>query len=550
MNVQQKALKKVTVTPPDPKYTQKDIRKQHLRVVPYCRVSTGSEEQQTSFTAQMEYYTQRIADTEGWMMVRLYADEGITGTSTKKRTQFNKMIRDAEKGKIDLVITKSVSRFCRNTLDGLEYIRRLKKCGVGVYFEKENTNTLYMANEMILTFLMSQAQAESESMSTNIQWGHRARFKQGIVHYNFSNFLGYRRGDDGEPEIDEEEAPTVRRIFARYLMGQSVGQICRDLTADGCKTARGGTQWSDHTVRAILENEKYMGDAILQKTFTLDLFSRQQVKNEGQLPKYYVENAHVPIIDRATFRKVQEELARRSSLRKTSSKAKTEQGKHSGKYVLSGLVVCSECGSPYRRITYMPDGQKRFVWRCLNRIEHGKRICKHSTTVDELELQAAVTAALNEMFRQREARETLADCVATALAGTGDNTSLPAVEAKLRALQEEQMNLFRLAANAGPENTEYDDRMIQVNAAMMELTARKTELGREGGADPVYNSRVQSITGILEQTDSAITGFDDGLVFQMVSRVTVLDRERVSVRFKDGTELEQAVEHIDRSASA
>lgn len=198
----------------------------------------------------------------------------------------------------------------------------------------------------------------------------------------------------------------------------------------------------------------------------------------------------------------------------------------------------------------MPDGQKRFVWRCLNRIEHGKRICKHSTTVDELELQAAVTAALNEMFRQREARETLADCVATALAGTGDNTSLPAVEAKLRALQEEQMNLFRLAANAGPENTEYDDRMIQVNAAMMELTARKTELEREGGADPVYNSRVQSITGILEQTDSAITGFDDGLVFQMVSRVTVLDRERVSVRFKDGTELEQAVEHIDRSASA
>ncbi len=254
MNAAVKALKKVTVTPADPKYTQKDIRKQHLRVAPYCRVSTGSEEQQTSFTAQKEYYTQRIADTEGWTLVRLYADEGITGTSTKKRTQFNKMIRDAEKGKIDLVITKSVSRFCRNTLDGLEYIRRLKKCGVGVYFEKENTNTLYMANEMILTFLMSQAQAESESMSTNIQWGHRARFKQGIVHYNFSNFLGYRRGGDGEPEIDEGEAPTVRRIFARYLMGQSVAQISRELTADGCKTARGGTKWSDHTVRAILEN--------------------------------------------------------------------------------------------------------------------------------------------------------------------------------------------------------------------------------------------------------------------------------------------------------
>ena len=194
MNVQQKAPKKVTITPADPKYTQKDIRKQHLRVAPYCRVSTGREEQQTSFTAQMEYDTQRIADTEGWTMVRLYADEGITGTSTKKRAQFNKMIRDAEKGKIDLIITKSVSRFCRNTLDGLEYIRRLKKCGVGVYFEKENTNTLYMDNEMILTFMMSQAQAESESLSTNIKWGFRKHFADGVVYYHYRRPAGLPQG--------------------------------------------------------------------------------------------------------------------------------------------------------------------------------------------------------------------------------------------------------------------------------------------------------------------------------------------------------------------
>ena len=549
MNVQPKAPKKVTVTPPDPKYTQKDIRKQHLRVAPYCRVSTGSEEQQTSFTAQMQYYTQRIADTEGWTMVRLYADEGITGTSTKKRTQFNKMIRDAEKGKIDLVITKSVSRFCRNTLDGLEYIRRLKKCGVGVYFEKENTNTLYMANEMILTFLMSQAQAESESMSTNIQWGHRARFKQGIVHYNFSNFLGYRRGEDGEPEIDEEEAPTVRRIFARYLMGQSVGQICRDLTADGCKTARGGTQWSDHTVRHILQNEKYMGDAILQKTFTLDLFSRQQVKNEGQLPKYYVENAHPAIIDRATFQRVQEEMARRSSLRKTSDKAKTEQGKYSGKYALGGLLVCGECGSPYRRVTYMPHGNKRYVWRCINRLEHGKKICKCAPTLEEPDIHAAVTAAMNELFRQQAARQALADCVAAALAGTGDGTSLPAVEARLRALQEEQLRLFRMAAEAGPENTEYDDRIAEVTAAMSALLARKGKLEREGGADAECDSRVRVITATLEAADSSIGEFEDGTVRQLVSSIRVLDRERLSIRFKDGTEIEQIIECVGRASA-
>ena len=549
MSIQRKTPRKVTVTPPDPKYTEQDIRKQHLRVAPYCRVSTGNEEQLTSFTAQMEYYTQRIAETEGWTMARMYADKGISGTSAKRRPEFLKMIRDAEQGKIDLVITKSVSRFCRNTLDGLEYVRRLKRCGVGVYFEKDHTNTLTMDNEMILTFLMSQAQSESESMSTNIKWGFRKRFQDGVVYYHYGTLLGYRRGPDGGPEIDPEEAAVVRRIFARCLMGQSFQQICDGLMADGVRTAQGDEKWYGSTVKSILQNEKYVGDAVLQKTFTEDLFDRRQVKNEGQLPKYYVHNAHPAIIDRAAFQRVQEELARRSSLRKTSSKARTEQGKHSGKYVLSGLLVCSECGSPYRRITYMPDGQKRFVWRCLNRIEHGRRICKHSATMEERELQAAVTAALNEMFRQRSARETLAQCVAAALAGTGDGNSLPNLESQLRALQGRQMELLQLAMG-DTRNTGFDEELIRINAAITELLTRKTKLEREGGADPVYDGRVQAITGVLERTDSAITEFDDGIVFQMISRVTVLDKERVSVRFKDGTEIEQAVEYRKRRDTA
>lgn len=549
MSIQRKAPRKVTVTLPDPKYTEKDIRKQHLRVAPYCRVSTGNEEQLTSFTAQMEYYTQRIAETEGWTMARMYADKGISGTSAKRRPEFLKMIRDAEQGKIDLVITKSVSRFCRNTLDGLEYVRRLKRCGVGVYFEKDHTNTLTMDNEMILTFLMSQAQSESESMSTSIKWGFRKRFQDGVVYYHYGTLLGYRRGPDGGPEIDPEEAAVVRRIFARCLMGQSFQQICESLMAEGVKTARGDEKWYGSTVKSILQNEKYVGDAVLQKTFTEDLFDRRQVKNEGQLPKYYVHDAHPAIIDRAAFQRVQEELARRSSLRKTSSKAKTEQGRHSGKFALSGLLACSECGSPYRRVTYMPDGQKRFVWRCLNRIEHGRRICKHSATMEERELQAAVTAALNEMFRQRSARETLAQCVAAALAGTGDDSSLPNLESQLRALQGRQMELLQLAMG-DTRNTGFDEELIRINAAITELLTRKTKLEREGGADPVYDGRVQAITGVLERTDSAITEFDDGIVFQMISRVTVLDKERVSVRFKDGTEIEQAVEYRKRRDTA
>ena len=290
MSIRQKVPRKVTVTPPDPKYAEKDIRKQHLRVAPYCRVSTGSEEQQTSFTAQMDYFTQRIAANKDWTMVQMYADKGITGTSAKKRPQFLKMIRDAEKGKIDLVITKSVSRFCRNTLDGLEYVRRLKRCGVGVFFEKENTNTLYLDNEMLLTFMMSQAQSESESLSTNVKWGYRKRFADGVVYYHYDSLLGYRAGPDGEPEIDEEEAVVVRRIFARCLMGQSYQQICNGLMADGIKSVKGGETWCGSTVKSILQNEKYIGDAVLQKTFSDNLFDGQRVKNEGQLPKYYVHD--------------------------------------------------------------------------------------------------------------------------------------------------------------------------------------------------------------------------------------------------------------------
>ncbi len=297
------------------------------------------------------------------------------------------------------------------------------------------------------------------------------------------------------------------------------------------------------------QNEKYVGDSLQQKTFSEDLFDGQRLKNEGQLPKYYVHDCHPAIIDRFTFQRVQEELARRSSLRKASSRTKTEQGKYSGKYVLSGLLVCGECGSPYRRTTYMPGGQKRYVWRCINRLEHGKRICKHAPTLEESELHAAVTAAMNEMFRQRTAKELLAQCVAAALADKqADRLTLPAVEARLRAIQERQMELFRLAS-ANVECTEYDEEIGRLSTAKMSLQAQKEKLEREGRTDTAYDSRVQSIANTLEHIDSAIEGFDEAMVRQTVASITVLDRERLSVRFKDGTEIEQRIESVGRASA-
>lgn len=539
MMTQTQAPRRVTMIPSDPQMAERDIRKKHLRVAPYCRVSTKKDEQLSSYEAQIEYYTAKIAANPDWSMVRLYPDQGITGTSTKKRKEFNQMIKDCERGKIDLVITKSVSRFCRNTLDGLNYVRRLKRLGVGVFFEKENVNTLYMDNEMILTFMMSQAQAESESMSGSIKWGHRKNFKDGKVYISYATFLGYRKSEDGQPEIAPEEAVIVRRIFSRYLLGQSVRQICKELTQDGVKTATGKDQWHDSVIQSMLQNERYMGDAMLQKTFTADLFTRQQKKNTGELPKYYVHECLPPIIDRDTFQKVQEEIARRASLRKVSTKAVTELSKYSGKYVLTELLSCGECGTAYRRVTWTQNGAKRVVWRCINRLDYGKRICKHSPTLDECDIQAAVVAAMNERFNMQAAKDALLESITAALAGDDMELSLPAVESRIKKLQDRQLELFELITSAGADCTDYDEELRQVNMAKMRLMTKRAELEQLQQTASDFDSRIDGISAALEQSGTGITGFDEITVRQLVSNIKVLDKQHLLIRFKDGVEIEQ-----------
>ena len=543
MSVHTATAKKVTVIPADPQYTQKDIRKQHLRVAPYCRVSTDKEEQLSSYEAQIEYYTAKIAENPDWTMVRLYADEGISGTSMKKRKEFLTLVDDCEKGKIDLVITKSTTRFARNTLEGIQTVRQLRRLGVGVFFEKENANTLYMDNEMILTFFFSQAQAESESLSKNVSWGHRRNFENGKVYYQYDSFLGYKKGPDGQPEIDEEQAPIVRRIFARYLMGDSVRKICRDLEADGVRTVRGCEKWSDSTVQNMLRNEKYIGDALLQKTYIQDIFTRKSMKNEGQLPKYYVHNCHPAIIDRTTFQKVQEEIARRSSKKKTSAKAKTELGKYSGKYALSELLVCGECGSPYRRQTYMPRGEKYHVWRCLNRLENGTRICKYSPTFREEDIQDAVVAAMNEQLDRQRAKEALKQSLFTALATNEPDMLLPAVESQIKVLQERQIELIGLATVEGAKFEDYDEEIGHVNEEKLRLLGIRAELEMAEQNNSAFDHRMEEIDVALDQESGMIEEYDDIRTRQLISSIKVLDKERLLIRFKDGTE---SVQHVER----
>ena len=354
--------------------------------------------------------------------------------------------------------------------------------------------------------------------------------------------LRYRWGADGQPEIDPEQAAIVRRIFSRFLLGHSVRQITTDLMADGIKTATGKTVWHDSVVQKMLCNEKYIGDALLQKTYIADLFTREKRVNNGELPKYYVHDCHPAIIDRETFQKVQEEIARRSSLKKTSSKAKTQLGKYCGKYVLSELLVCGECGSPYRRVIWTQKGVKRVVWRCQNRLEHGRKICKQSPTLDEGNIHDAVISAMNELFRMQAAKDAVKAGIAAVLAGEEQTMSLPAVEFQIRNLQERQLELFQLIVSAGADCTDYDEELQQVNMAKTRLMAQKAELEKEQRGAAAFESRLAELDMALEQASGTLTDFDELTVRQLVSNIKVLDKDSLLICFKDGTEITQAMQ--------
>lgn len=363
----QAAPKSVRIIPPKPEFSGEnriDIRPK--RVAAYCRVSTDKEQQEHSFETQKEMYTEMIMMKPNWQMAGIYADEGITGTIAKKRPDFMRMIEDCRKGKIDLIITKSVSRFSRNNLDCLLYVRELKEMGIPIIFEKEGINTLQVSSELLITLFSGLSQAESESISMNVKIGKRQSLKNGNVPFSYKSFLGYRKGADGKPEIDEEQAVIIRRIFAEYLAGKSLLDIAKGLTADEIPTARGKTNWSSARVQSILTNEKYKGDALLQKTYIVDCISKKSKKNNGELPMYYVENNHPAIIERTVFDRVQEEISRRNSKKKVKQVGtKTELGKYSGKYALSEILYCGNCGTPYRRCTWSKNGKKKLYGGAL-----------------------------------------------------------------------------------------------------------------------------------------------------------------------------------------
>ena len=337
------------------------------RTAAYARVSTDSDEQFTSYEAQIDYYTRFIREHSDWMFLKVYTDEGITGTNTRKRDGFNQMIADALAGKIDLIVTKSVSRFARNTVDSLVTVRKLKERGIEVFFEKENIWTLDSKGELLITIMSSLAQEESRSISENVTWGQRKRFADGKVSMPYKNFLGYEKGEDGMPVINEKEAAVVRLIFRLFLDGKTPAGICCQLESEGVPTPSGKEKWSQTTVNSILRNEKYKGDALLQKKFTVDFLTKRMKANEGEVPQYYVEGSHAAIICPAEFDKVQAEIVRRKTLGRS----------YSGISVFSSKLICADCGGYYgQKVWHSTDKYRRLIWRC-NAKFNGEKQMRH-----------------------------------------------------------------------------------------------------------------------------------------------------------------------------
>ena len=330
----------------------KEIREK--RVAAYARVSTDSDEQMGSVEAQKDYFEKLIREKPGWVLVGVYADEGISGTSLNHREAFARMIDDAMNEKIDLIVTKSLSRFARNTVDALNIIRKLKIKDVGVYFEKEDISTLDSKGEFLITLMSSLAEEESRSISENVRWGQRKRFADGRYHMPYKQFLGYKKGANGEPELVEEEAKIIRIIYRLFLEGYSTSSIAEQLTEAEIPSPSGMNVWQRRTVESILKNEKYYGAALLQKTFCVDYRTKTMRKNQGELPMYYVENGHEAIVTKEIFEAVQERLNVPGRL-------------HSLSHNLSNILFCSECGSFFGPVPIHSTTYNDLIWKCSNR---------------------------------------------------------------------------------------------------------------------------------------------------------------------------------------
>ena len=471
-------MRKITEIPATIFKQSKDINRQY-RVAAYCRVSTDKEEQENSLENQITYYKNKIENTPNWTLVDIFADFGISGTSEKHRIEFQRMIDMCEKGKIDLIITKSISRFARNTVDCLTHVRKLKASNIGVIFEKEGIHTLDAVSETFLTWFSAFAQAESESLSQNVTRGKRMGYKEG--KFALPPFLyGYDRGDGITPVIIPEQATIIRKMFHMYLEGESIRGIKNWLEENEIETPRGTKVWSGSTVAGILKNEKYKGDVLLQKSYTVDYLTKTTARNKGEVAQYYIENNHEGIVSREIFDMVQDEIQRRASL--YSSKTPS---KYSSKYALTGKVICGECGAKYRRVTWSRDGKKKIVWRCIERLTNGTKNCKNSPTIFEEDLHNAILNSLKELLPKSDDIAKKVRNEIEAVLNKNDDNNPQVIRRRIQSLEKET-KILRNILRETDDKEFYIGKIKNIECDWMQLN-KSFEINLKKSSDNLLN---------------------------------------------------------------
>jgi site-specific DNA recombinase len=498
------------------------------RTAGYARVSTDSDEQFTSYEAQIDYYTKFIKARDDWEFVTVYTDEGISATNTKYRDGFNQMVQDALDGKIDLIVTKSVSRFARNTVDSLTTVRKLKEHGTEVYFEKENIFTFDSKGELLITIMSSLAQEESRSISENVTWGQRKRFADGKVSMPYKQFLGYDKGEDGTPVINEEEADIVKLIYQLFLEGKTPAGICRYLDKQGILTPSGKQKWSQTTVNSILSNEKYKGDALLQKRFTVDFLMKTMKVNEGEVPQYYVENSHEAIIDPTDWDIVQAEIARRKTLGRA----------YSGNSVFSSRVVCGDCGSFFgQKVWHSNDAYRKVIWRCNGKFK-GEKKC--TTPHLEIEtIQQKFLFAYNQLMLSREGvisdcnqiRNLVSDCTAL-------DAEIDKLTAEIEVLAEMVKSCVKKNAASVQSQEEYTKKYNALVKRYEKTSARLDALAAEKSRKQDRDRELRLFIESIKKQPLVLEVWSERLWVGLLEKATVFHDGRMVFQFKNGTEIE------------
>ncbi len=502
-------------------------QKARRRVAAYARVSTDSEEQLTSYEAQVDYYTDFIRSHPEWEFVSVYTDEGVSGLGTRKRDGFNAMIKDALSGRIDLIVTKSVSRFARNTVDSLTTIRKLKEKGVEVYFEKEGIWTFDSKGELLITLMSSLAQEESRSISENVTWGQRKRMADGKVTIPYKHFLGYQKGQNGLPEIVPEEAALVRRIYRMFIEGMAVSRIARTLTEEGIPTPAGKQKWQNSVIESILTNEKYKGDARLQKKFTTDFLTKKMKVNEGEVPQYYVRNSHPAIIEPGAWDQVQKEMHKR--------KANPRQRYCNSPF--SGKIICGDCGCVYgSKVWHSTDQYRRVIWQCNGKFKGDEKCTTPHLTEDQI--RDAFREAVSKLIQDRTAlledgrilKEALTDC-------TGIDKKLNEISGEMEIVAGMIDACVRENAATAQDQCQYKSKYDDLINRFETLPAKQAALQKERSEREQKADALDSFLFELSELDELNMEFSPQRWNAIVDHVTVHHDGRIIFSFQNGCDV-------------